>query len=206
MALNLKQAKFVAEYLVDGNATRAAIASGYSEHTAAKIGSENLQKPDIKAAIGEGQAKLKALAEARAVKKNIISKEQWVALVAEIATADITRFVDVDAGRLKLKDTKDWAPGAGRLVRKISMSAQGAVSFELHAKGHEIEMLAKHFGWIKDQVEHSGGIDTSPSGVPKEELQKLHSNPEALKHARALALSLSKPPEPPKDGSEGGSP
>lgn len=38
MSLNAKQRLFVAEYLLDGNATRAAIAAGYSERTAYSIG------------------------------------------------------------------------------------------------------------------------------------------------------------------------
>lgn len=49
--LTEKQALFVAEYLVDLNATKAAIRAGYSEHTANVIGSENLAKPYIAAAI-----------------------------------------------------------------------------------------------------------------------------------------------------------
>lgn len=51
MALTAKQAAFVQEYLVDFNATQAAIRAGYSEKTAGKIGFENLQKPEIQAAI-----------------------------------------------------------------------------------------------------------------------------------------------------------
>lgn len=46
-----KQAAFVREYLVDLNATQAAIRAGYSKKTARKIGSENLSKPDIATAI-----------------------------------------------------------------------------------------------------------------------------------------------------------
>lgn len=51
--LTAKQGRFVAEYLVDGNASRAAVAAGYSERTAARIGSELLTKPAIKAAIAK---------------------------------------------------------------------------------------------------------------------------------------------------------
>ena len=47
MALNDKQEMFCREYLVDLNATQAAIRAGYSDKTARKIGSENLTKPDI---------------------------------------------------------------------------------------------------------------------------------------------------------------
>ena len=46
-----KQERFVEEYLVDLNATQAAIRAGYSKKTARDIGYENLTKPDIRAAI-----------------------------------------------------------------------------------------------------------------------------------------------------------
>lgn len=51
MALTDKQRLFCEEYLIDLNATQAAIRAGYSEKTARKIGSENLSKPDIRAYI-----------------------------------------------------------------------------------------------------------------------------------------------------------
>ena len=49
--MNQKQALFVSEYLVDMNATQAAIRAGYSAKTAYSIGQENLKKPEIKEAI-----------------------------------------------------------------------------------------------------------------------------------------------------------
>jgi len=54
--LTAKQAAFVNEYLIDLNATQAAIRAGYSTKTAGKIGFENLQKPEIAAAVAEAQA------------------------------------------------------------------------------------------------------------------------------------------------------
>ena len=42
-----KQKRFCEEYLIDLNATQAALRTGYSEKTAASIASENLQKPEI---------------------------------------------------------------------------------------------------------------------------------------------------------------
>ena len=56
MALTAKQERFVAEYLKDGNATRAAKAAGYSEKTAGSVGFENLKKPEISAAIAAAQS------------------------------------------------------------------------------------------------------------------------------------------------------
>lgn len=54
--MTAKQKRFCDEYLVDLNATQAAIRSGYSEKTARKIGQENLTKPDIKKYIEERMA------------------------------------------------------------------------------------------------------------------------------------------------------
>ena len=50
-----KQEAFVAEYLIDLNATQAAIRAGYSEATAYSIGNENLSKPEIATAIAKAK-------------------------------------------------------------------------------------------------------------------------------------------------------
>lgn len=42
-----RQKRFCEEYLIDLNATQAAIRAGYSEKTAKQMGSENLSKPDL---------------------------------------------------------------------------------------------------------------------------------------------------------------
>jgi phage terminase small subunit len=52
-----KQDAFVKSYILSNNATQAAIEAGYSEKTARFIGSENLTKPNIAAAIKEHQLK-----------------------------------------------------------------------------------------------------------------------------------------------------
>ncbi len=53
MSLTPKQQLFVAEYLVNLNATQAAVRAGYSEKTAYSVGHENLKKPEVAAAIQE---------------------------------------------------------------------------------------------------------------------------------------------------------
>ena len=52
-----KQQAFVNEYLVDLNATQAAIRAGYSEKTASEMGYENLSKPQIADAIQKAMEK-----------------------------------------------------------------------------------------------------------------------------------------------------
>jgi phage terminase small subunit len=55
--LTAKQQAFVNEYLIDLNATQAAIRAGYSKKTAAEMGAENLRKPQIAQAVAEAKEK-----------------------------------------------------------------------------------------------------------------------------------------------------
>lgn len=55
-----KQKRFVDEYLIDLNATQAAVRAGYSPNTAYSIGAENLKKPEIQNAIDERLEQLKS--------------------------------------------------------------------------------------------------------------------------------------------------
>jgi phage terminase small subunit len=57
MRLTPKQQRFVEEYLIDLNATQAAIRAGYSENSAQQIATENLSKPLVANAIQEGMNK-----------------------------------------------------------------------------------------------------------------------------------------------------
>ena len=58
--LTAKQQRFCDEYLIDLNATQAAIRAGYSQKTAKQIGQENLTKPDIKEYIEKRMAEKEA--------------------------------------------------------------------------------------------------------------------------------------------------
>ena len=80
MALTKKQKAFIQEYLVDLNATQAAIRAGYSIKTATKIASENLTKPDIQKAV---QAALKARE-----KRTEVTQDYVIAKLREIVEKD----------------------------------------------------------------------------------------------------------------------
>lgn len=60
VALTPKQQRFVNEYLVDLNATQAAIRAGYSPRTARNQASDLLAKPDIQDAIRSARAEQQA--------------------------------------------------------------------------------------------------------------------------------------------------
>lgn len=74
--LNEKQKKFCNEYLIDLNATQAAIRAGYSKKTAYSMASENLRKPEIQKYIQELQEGIK--------KRNRISQDEIIQDLIEI--------------------------------------------------------------------------------------------------------------------------
>ena len=84
--LTPKQQRFVSEYLIDLNATQAAIRAGYSERTARSAGAENLTKPDIAAAIATRQAKRAQRTDVTADK---VLRQWW-----ELAHADTNELVE----------------------------------------------------------------------------------------------------------------
>lgn len=58
--LTAKQQRFCDEYLIDLNATKAAIRAGYSEKSARQMATENMSKPSIKEYIGKRMAEKEA--------------------------------------------------------------------------------------------------------------------------------------------------
>lgn len=82
-----KQRRFVNEYCVDENATRAAIRAGYSENGAGQTGHELLKNPEIRKAIAERMEEVAVAAS--------ITPEWVVAQWAKIAQADPNDIVQV---------------------------------------------------------------------------------------------------------------
>jgi phage terminase small subunit len=81
-----KQLRFCDEYLIDLNATQAAIRAGYSARTAAVIGAENLVKPNIANCIQEKKKKLAAKLE--------ITQEMVLEGYRKLAFYDPRKFFD----------------------------------------------------------------------------------------------------------------
>lgn len=88
--LTPKQASFVAEYLIDLNATQAAIRAGYSVKTAQEIGAENLSKPIIASAITKAREQRSERTE---ITQDRVLREAW-----GIATADVNDLVEFRRG------------------------------------------------------------------------------------------------------------
>ncbi len=88
MALTPKQKRFVAEYLVDLNATAAAIRAGYSKKTAEVIGYENLRKPQIAQAVRLEMDNLQ--------KRTEVTQDYVIGKLREIADKDASDAQDSD--------------------------------------------------------------------------------------------------------------
>lgn len=97
MSLSAKQARFVEEYLIDLNATQAAIRAGYSEKTANKQGSQLLGKTGISAAIADGQS-LRS-------NRTGITQDRVLAELAKIGFSDLRMALTSEGGII---DTQDW--------------------------------------------------------------------------------------------------
>lgn len=74
-----KMERFIAEYLIDGNGTRAALAAGYSPKTADKQASNMLKRPDVRSAVNAGKKRVAA--------KLDLSAEKVLADIERIANA-----------------------------------------------------------------------------------------------------------------------
>ena len=126
MNLTPKQERFVAEYLIDLNASAAARRAGYSERTADAIGRENLGKPTIAAAIAAGRAAVAerakrsvddVMADIAKVRANAMqtADDPETALPVMVSHKDALRALELEGKHLGAFE-KDNAQKAGGFV------------------------------------------------------------------------------------------
>lgn len=127
MALTDKQKRFVDEYLIDLNATQAAIRAGYKEKTARFTGAENLTKPNIQAEIAE---RLKQVEDANTASLKEILEYLTAAMRGELVEAVVL------------------AVGCGGKSKAIVVYKQISAKDSLRAA----ELLGKRYGLFKSNV------------------------------------------------------
>ena len=106
-----RQARFCEEYLIDLNATQAAIRAGYSEKTANRIASELLSKLDI-------QEKITELKAERA-KRTEMTQDSVIQELAAVARAEVKGVRAVD----KLKALELLGKHLGMFVERYEVNA-----------------------------------------------------------------------------------
>ena len=169
-ALRDKRLRFVTEYLIDLNATQAAIRAGYSERTAYSQGQRLLRNAEVQAAIAEHQTK-------RAERTRVDA--DWVLTrLAQEVEADVADLYD-ETGRVK--PIHDWPPiwrkglvaGIESISEKVGEDDEGnpiyatGYKIRLAARDRRLEMLGKHVfvSAFREQVDHtsSDGSMSPPS-------------------------------------------
>lgn len=139
--LTPKQQRFVDEYLIDLNATQAAIRAGYSKKTACGIGCENLTKPNIADAIVKAQEKRTERTE---VTQDYVIKT----IVETIERCSQAKQVYDKSGGLVMAETPN-----GKLAPAYKYDASNVL------KG--AELLGRHLAMFTDKTEISGGMAIS---------------------------------------------
>lgn len=145
-----KQKRFVEEYLIDLNATQAAIRAGYSPDTAGSIGAENLKKPEIKSRID------KAMAERS--RRTGINQDRVLQELARIGFAKITDVVDPETAEIR-PDASDDDLACIQSI-KIKPNEFGTErEVKLYDKKSALVDIGKHLGLFKDKLELTGDMD-----------------------------------------------
>lgn len=173
MTLKEKQKTFCREYIVDLNATQAAIRAGYSEKTASQAAARLLSNVKV-------QHEIKKLMDERNERTNITA-DDVIRQLARIAFMDIKDFVEwgveerneiidrdeddnpiiekVQSEYVRLKAAQQID---GTLVQSIKMTKYG-MAVEFPDRMRAMEMLAKHTGVFDDRpnvnVDVSGFVD-----------------------------------------------
>ena len=144
-ALNPKQQQFVAEYLVDLNATQAAIRAGYSPKTAGVQGFDLLKKPEIAAAI-------ESLRNEHA-KNTGLTVERVLTEAMRLAFFDIRKLTDAEGNPIPINQLDDDTAAAIQgleLATERSRDEDGSGTvvrkYKLADKNAALERLFKHLG------------------------------------------------------------
>lgn len=146
-----KQKRFVEEYLIDLNATQAAIRAGYSPETAYSIGSENLKKPEIRARIEEAMAERS--------KRTGVNQDRIIMELAKIGFLNPKDLVNFDEATVKEEAAEeDLAAIASVRVKRFPTKDGEGIEREIkmYDKSKALELLGRHLGMFKDKVEVSG--------------------------------------------------
>ncbi len=142
-----KQQRFVDEYLIDLNATQAAIRAGYSVKTANEQGSQNLAKLSIQQVIAEKMAERS--------RRTGVNQDRVVLELAKIAFVKLTDIID-EKGKIKDTATEDDLACLEGYKYKYSDTDSGySVEREvkLSSKMKALELLGKHLGMWNDKVD-----------------------------------------------------
>lgn len=158
MALNNKQKSFVREYLVDLNATQAAIRAKYSKKSAYSIGEENMRKPEIAKSI---QAEMD-----KRGKRTEITADKVLQELAKLGFADIRNVFNENGQLLPVHMLPPEVAASISSIEVVTTRIPGSDPVEVEHtskikfwdKRGSLELLGKHLKLFTDKVELSGRL------------------------------------------------
>ena len=156
--------KFVDEYLVDFNGTKAAERSGYSADSAQEIASQLLARPDIRELVAEGQKEI--------MERTQTFQDDAVDELKVVGFSNLADFLTVkDGGIVEQKPFNELTKEQTKCIKKIkqtvrsSHSADGTIlhqtaviEIELHDKLKALELLGRHLGMFNDTLRLEGAL------------------------------------------------
>lgn len=154
-----KQHRFIDEYLIDLNATQAAIRAGYSVKTAKDIGCQNLAKLNIQQAISEKMAERS--------KRTGVNQDRIVLELAKIAFVNAADVIDSDDATIKEGATADDTAAIQSVKVKMIPGKKGEGverEIRLNDKLKALELLGKHLGMWNDKLDVNLNIPVVISG------------------------------------------
>jgi len=154
--LNDRQRRFVEQYCIHFNASRAAREAGYSENTAAVIGCENLIKPNIKAAI------------ATIIQEKSMAADEAIVRLTDMARGSIEDFLKLDEfGNVSVYLTKNKEIQNLGLIKKIKQTKRTVgvdndiselyTEIELHDQKDAILKILQMHGKLGNKLDITSG-------------------------------------------------
>lgn len=162
--MTAKQKLFCEEYLIDLNATQAAIRAGYSPKTAKEQGCQLLTNLNLRARID------KALAERSC--RTGVNADRIVRELAKVAFLNATDVVDTNTAKVLPNASEDDKSAIASVKVKIS-SGESSDSVEREIKFADklkaLELLGKHLGMFTDNVNITGDLGVEIlNDIPKD--------------------------------------
>lgn len=160
--MNTKKSRFAQEYIIDLNATKAAVRAGYSEKTAYSIGQRLLKNVEV-------QAEIQRLMSQR-VERTEVDADYVVNRLIEIDQMDVLDIMD-DA--MSLKPVSEWPKSWRQYLSGFDLADMFEGSgddrkmvgilkkIKWPDKIKNLELLGRHLGVFKDKLEVTG-----PNGGP----------------------------------------
>lgn len=149
--LTPKQQRFVEEYLVDLNATQAAIRAGYSPKTANEQGARLLVNVSVQAAIQEAMKSREQRTE--------VTQDRVVKELSKIAFGDPRNVMTWGPSGVKLKASTELTDDEAAFVSEVSETTTehgGSLKLKTNDKLKALELLGRHLGMFKEKVEVTG--------------------------------------------------